>query len=276
MHGTTAASAAASRVSRPTLGNVSSVDPAVTADAPGPHAQRPTHAAVAATILDVLAEVRWQHPETRVSCVARVGPFWQLIGSSQPLRCTPPSSKQVFEGQLAPLIAALDCPSGELLAPDAIRDPRTQDAPPPLLGDAPASFFVRLRDENVTSGFLRMDAKQVSGLGPAARESLHAAVPYAEVAVALERERAQADACRLSVEELADALTELRRQQRFASRELDRAVKSLRDLESKTFNAVKRQPELAEALRRAEAYVRSGFEAVSRDRLAAAVPRERR
>lgn len=253
---------------------MSNADQPVHGEARSPLTPQPAHAAVAATILEVLSEVRWKHPRTRVSCVARVGPFWRLLGSSQPLHEATPSSRQIFEGLLAPLLNALDAAPGEFLAADARADPRTRDIPAALFGEARSSFFVRLCDHNEVSGFLRMDANDAAELGSHAREALHAAVPYAEVAVALERERADMAACRLSLEELADAVSELRLRQRHASRELDRAIKSLRDLESRTFAARESPPGFADALRRAEAHVRSGFEAVSRDRLPAVLPRE--
>ncbi len=192
-----------------------------------------------------LDELRWRHPNVRVSCGALLGPAIRV------LVCSHPSVARSLEGHRAVGQDAIDFAAlleaePEIIVADVAKDQRLATISDTLSDDETRSVaIVPLRVDGAVVGFLQADVSQVGPIEPAVVEQLHQTAALAAATIQLERERTRSSEYVSQIQQLRTSMSRRSARQRKAGHKLQQAVALLHEMVEKVAPKVK-QTERAE------------------------------
>jgi len=208
-------------------------------------AARGSDLAVAGILGLALDEIRWRHPNVRVSCGALLGATIRV------LVCSPPSATRSLErrravGQDATDFVKLLETAPELIVTDVAKDPRFAAISHALLDDdAQAAAIVPLQVGATVIGFLLADIAPAGPIDPAVVEQLHQTAALASATIQLERARARSSEYVAQIQQLRTSKSRRAARQRKAGHKLQQTIALLHEMVEKVAPKVE-QAERAE------------------------------
>ena len=193
-------------------------------------AARGSDSAVTGILGLALDEIRWRHPNVRVSCGALLGPTVRI------LVCSAPSATRSLEGLCAveqdatDFVALLET-EPEIIVVDVAKDRRVATMSHALRDDETrAAAIVPLRVDGAVVGFLQADLAQPGPIEPAVLEQLHQTTALASATIRLERERTRSAEYFSQIQQLRTSMSRRAARQRKAGHRLQKAVALLREM----------------------------------------------